>query len=56
MLDKGLASWGGGKPLGANKYLPVKKGSIAGIVVEDRRMICYLDTSALVKLYIYEGP
>ncbi|OIQ09536.1 hypothetisches protein [Moorella thermoacetica] len=38
MLDKGLASWAGGKPLGANKYLPVQKGrSIASIVEEARR-------------------
>ncbi|MDN5327287.1 MAG: hypothetical protein PWP41_1983 [Moorella sp. (in: firmicutes)] len=38
MLDKGLASWAGGKPLGTNQYLPVKKGhSIARIVEEDRR-------------------
>ncbi|GEA14128.1 MAG: hypothetical protein PWR22_932 [Moorella sp. (in: firmicutes)] len=37
MLDKGLASWSGGKPLGVNKYLPVKNGrSIASIVEEDR--------------------
>ena len=38
MLDKGLAAWAGGKPLGARQHFPVKKGhSIARIVEEDRR-------------------
>jgi len=38
MLDKGLAAWAGGKPLGARQHYPIEKGhSIARIVEEDRR-------------------
>jgi len=37
MVDKGLATWSGGKPRGARSPIAVKRGSLARMIVEDRR-------------------
>ena len=37
MVDEGLASWSGGKPRGVRRPILVKGGSLARMIVEDRR-------------------
>src|SRR5262249_47052266 len=53
MLRLGVARWAGGKPLGARRP-PRVRGSRSPPCDRGSRVRLYLDTSALVKLYVEE--